>query len=278
MSPSENRNFEIYNAPEVTSYYAGLSYLTPCERLLFETSIPPNSELLDLGVGGGRTTAFLSSRASRYVGVDNSPGMIESCREKFPNLEFSVGDAAELSTFGDDSFDAVVFAFNGIDFVQPDANRRRCLNHIRRILRPGGVLIFSSHNPRAIVVRPSWNRERVTRLARSLSGDSQIVFKFVKLILKAGRMLVAVLQALLATLLRVISRLPRRTFWRGEGEFLDAAHGGLLTHYSVPHLIIPESAAAQLTPVRVVGEDYPKESGAFVSDWYYYVFKKSIEK
>jgi SAM-dependent methyltransferase len=278
MKSRTQRNLEIYNAPEVTSYYAGLTYLSPCERLLFETCIPPNAQLLDLGVGGGRTTAFLSRTAARYVGVDNSPGMIESCRKKFPHLEFVVADAADLSGFDDASFDIVVFAFNGIDFVQPDTNRHRCLTHIHRVLRPEGLVIFSSHNARAILVRPSWSRERILRMAQKVSGGSRLVFNLAAALLKASRVCVAYFQALLATVARCVRRLPRKMFWCGEGQLLDRAHGGLLTHYSVPRRVMSEAAAAHLTLVRVVGDDYPKRSHALASDWYYYVFKKPIGK
>ena len=130
-------NLHTYAATETVTHYAALNYLTPCERMLFETYIKPSSAVLDLGVGGGRTTAFLAQRASRYVGVDFIPAMVEACRKKFPALELAVADAANLSSFADASFDAVVFAFNGIDFVHPDSSRLSCFQHIRRVLRPG---------------------------------------------------------------------------------------------------------------------------------------------
>ncbi len=114
------KNLQIYNAPDVTAYYAALNYLTPCERLLFESYISPGSAVLDLGVGGGRTTPYLASRATRYVGVDNAEAMVRACQQKFPDLEFVTADAGDLSAFPDAVFDAVVFAFNGIDFVLPD--------------------------------------------------------------------------------------------------------------------------------------------------------------
>src|SRR5271167_4736060 len=118
-------NIPIYNAPAVAEYYAGLDYLTPCERLLFDEYLKPGMAVLELGVGGGRTTAYLSSIASRYVGVDYASEMIAACRKKFPRLDFEVGDAADLSRFDAASFDAVVMAFNGIDYLIPDESRLR---------------------------------------------------------------------------------------------------------------------------------------------------------
>ena len=82
-------NLEVYRKPEVVSHYASLDYLTACERLLFDTYLAPGMAILDLGVGGGRTTPYLSQKASRYVGVDYSEEMIRLCRDKFPQLEFA---------------------------------------------------------------------------------------------------------------------------------------------------------------------------------------------
>jgi cyclopropane fatty-acyl-phospholipid synthase-like methyltransferase len=81
-------NLQVYRDPEVVSHYAALDYLTPCERLLFERYIKPGMKILDIGVGGGRTTPYLSGKASCYVGVDYSAEMITTCRNKFPRLEF----------------------------------------------------------------------------------------------------------------------------------------------------------------------------------------------
>src|ERR1700693_4766502 len=95
----QDPNIVTYNVPAVAAYYAGLRYLTPCEKLLFDAYLKPGMSILDLGVGGGRTTPYLSSIAGRYAGVDSSAEMIEPCRKKFPKLEFEVGNASDLSRF-----------------------------------------------------------------------------------------------------------------------------------------------------------------------------------
>ena len=275
---SIKRNHQIYNASDVAAHYAALNYLTACESLLFESYIPIGSAVLDLGVGGGRTTPYLASRAARYVGVDNAPAMVDACRAKFPGGEFLVADAANLAVFANDSFDAVVFAFNGIDFVLPEESRRQCLAHIHRILKPGGALIFSSHNPRAILVRPSWNRERLERISRRFSANSKTVNAVLLAALTSVRAPLAFFQACVSSLFRMIQRLPTRMFWRGHGELLDSAHGGLLTHYSIPRQVIAEVVAVSLRFERVLGNAYPESPRPLSTDWYYYVFTKPIEK
>jgi SAM-dependent methyltransferase len=267
-----------YDAPEVAAHYAALDYLTPCERMLFETYIPVGSAILDLGVGGGRTTPYLAKRASRYVGVDYAPAMVKACRAKFPGLEFVVADAANLSVFPEASFDAVVFAYNGIDHVLPEQSRRNCFGHIHRVLKSGGVVIFSSHNARAVLVRPRWNRKRLQQAARRFSVDSRILYRPLLALLTAGRSALAVGQAAGTTFLRACSRIPSRAFWRGEGNVVDSAHGGMLIHHCIPSRVIAEVGALPLRFDRFLGDDYPCPSHPYETDWYYYVFVKACEQ
>src|SRR6267142_1420938 len=114
MPESGDPTKAAFNRPETVDIYAKLEGLTPCERYLFEKHIPKGANVLDLGVGAGRTTAILSDRAGSYVGLDFAPEMIRACRERFPGLDLRVQDAADLSAFPDASFDAAVFSFNGL--------------------------------------------------------------------------------------------------------------------------------------------------------------------
>jgi len=275
---SSGTNLEAYNAPATAAHYAALDYLTPCERILFDAYIPPGSAVLDLGVGGGRTTAYLTQKARRYVGLDYAPAMIDACRARLPGIEFVVGDAADLSAFSPASFDAVVFAFNGIDYLLPDLARRKCLEHIRRILKPGAVLIFSSHNPRAILVRVRGNPERLGAIARRFSAGSEALCAGLTAALVSTRWVLSLAQSGWATLRRTLRRLLTRMFWLGEGTLVDPSHGGLLTHYWVPDRVTTELTGLGFALVRILGDDYPERSHPFATDWYYYVFAKSCGK
>lgn len=268
-------NLQTYETSEVASHYASLDYLTPCEQLLFDSTIKNGDRILDLGVGGGRTTPYLVSRTSQYVGVDYAASMIEVCRNKFPGLNFMVADASDLSTIADESLDAVIFSFNGIDYLVPDQSRHACLRHIHRTLAPGGSFIFSSHNPRAICVRPAWNRQRLLGLARKFSGGWQGLESVCFAGLTAARMMLALGQAAWRSLGRMTHRLPQPAFWGGEGNLIDSAHGGLLTHFSVPSRVIAELNEFGFRVERVLGDDYPEASQDYVTRWYYYVFTKS---
>jgi ubiquinone/menaquinone biosynthesis C-methylase UbiE len=264
-------NLRAYNAPDVVKLYASLDYLTPCEQLLFSTCIKPGSAILDVGVGGGRTTAYLSKSASRYAGVDYSEAMIRICRERFPDLDFLVTDASDLSAFEDGSFDAIVMAFNAIDYVLPQENRWAFLRECRRLLRPGGTLIFSSHNPRAILVLPAWNKEKLKAFARRYVAVESAFFRPFLFALMMAKAPHSLLRAAGRSVARIVRRMTKPAFWRGEGTFVDSAHGGLVTHYWVPKAAIAELTRFGFQVVRWMGDDYPRAGRLSTTDWYYYV-------
>jgi ubiquinone/menaquinone biosynthesis C-methylase UbiE len=265
-------NREVYNRSDVASHYAILNYLTPCEQFLFDLYIKLGMAVLDLGVGGGRTTPYLSQIASRYVGVDYASEMIRICRDKYPHLEFVESEASDLSAFASGSFDAVVMAFNGLDYVIPDGRRVRCLEECNRVLKAGGVLIFSSHNPRQILIRPTLSQQRIRDVAKAFGRFRSM--EQIQVPLTAAGWVFALLRAAWKSLLRGGSRIPRLAFWRGEGNLHDNAHGGLITHCWVPRRAIAELQRQGFRCEEVVGDDYPQASGEFVTDWYYYVFSK----
>ena len=85
MPGTERRaNLSICRDPEVVAHYAGLDYLKPGERFLFESLLKPGGAVLNLGVGGGRTTLYLSGITDHYAGIDYAEEMVRACRDKFP--------------------------------------------------------------------------------------------------------------------------------------------------------------------------------------------------
>jgi len=271
----EDPNLHVYNQREVAAYYAALEYLSPCEKKLFDEFVKPGDAVLDVGVGGGRTTPHLSRIASRYVGIDYAPEMVAACRQKFPQLEFVVADATNLAMLPDTTFDSVVMAFNGMDYLVSNDSRRQCLEEIHRVLKKDGRLIFSSHNPRAIFPRPSWNREKIEELANRLAGTRKWLREPARVVLLGLRVAAALVRSGMESVARCCRRVPRPAFWSGDGYMVDPAHGGLLTHYAIPERVRAELEEQCFRFVQFTGDDYPRQSRAYVTDWYYYVFQKA---
>ncbi len=100
--------------------------------------------VLDMGCGAGRLTTYLRLLTDDYSGLDISPHMIAYCRQRFPELSFFQGDIRQLP-FADGCFATVFAVFNLFDIVAHD-DRLKVLAEVHRVLKPGGLLIFSAHN------------------------------------------------------------------------------------------------------------------------------------
>jgi ubiquinone/menaquinone biosynthesis C-methylase UbiE len=143
-------NQRTYAAPGIVRYYAQLKALQPAEQSLFEIlgNRLSQMKMLDIGVGGGRTTQHFYQRVATYVGIDASAAMIATCQQRFPNIppeQFQVCDARDMSRFPDQFFDLILFSYNGIDSVS-GGERQQILQEVRRIGKSGGYFFFSSHN------------------------------------------------------------------------------------------------------------------------------------
>jgi ubiquinone/menaquinone biosynthesis C-methylase UbiE len=101
--------------------------------------------ILDIGVGAGRTLPLLRAISNDYVAIDFMSQMVDLCGSKYPDARIELGDARDLSAFEDDSFDLIVFSWNGIDAVSHE-DRPLILHEVRRVLAAGGVFLFSTHN------------------------------------------------------------------------------------------------------------------------------------
>jgi ubiquinone/menaquinone biosynthesis C-methylase UbiE len=144
-------NRDTYEAADVVRYYSGLTELQKPEATILHDleDMLRQSKMLDIGVGGGRTTHHFAGLVKEYVGIDYSTGMIESCERRlssFPNsVSFLVCDVRDMSIFADQAFDFVLFSFNGIDYLS-HTDRLRAFQEMRRVARKGGIVCLSSHN------------------------------------------------------------------------------------------------------------------------------------
>ncbi|HEV2990176.1 MAG TPA: class I SAM-dependent methyltransferase [Candidatus Angelobacter sp.] len=269
FSPDDaEKTFDYYSHPPIVQDYEEQAYITPCERLLVSTYIKPGMAILDIGVGGGRTSELLAAGASRYVGIDYVPEMIRICQKKYPQLDFLVGSATDLSPFQDGSFDVAVLSFNTLDDIVPDENRWRCLRECHRVLRDDGLLIFSSHNPRAIFARPDWK----TAANGGAAQDAAPNVRGISIWSRLTGCMRALRRAARSSIKRTRLYAFKAPFWRGEGHTLDTV--GLKTHFWVPRAVIHELKQLGFTFVAMQGDDYPLKSHWLLTEWYYYVFSK----
>lgn len=144
---AESANRKLWaDVHQVARFQSAEGWIDRSERILLERIRREyvHGDVLDIGVGGGRTVPLLNRGEGRYVGIDFVPELINAARKRFPEVDLRVGDARHLD-FPDACFDVAVFSINGLDAVS-HADRASALREIRRVLRPGGAFVFSTHN------------------------------------------------------------------------------------------------------------------------------------
>lgn len=107
--------------------------------------------LLDVGCGTGAAVRSAAVLATRAVGLDLAPGMIEEARRlaaDLPNVEFEVGDSEHLP-FEDDEFTAVLCSTSLHHYPRPG----EAIREMARVLAPGGRIAVGDSNPEQLIVR-----------------------------------------------------------------------------------------------------------------------------
>lgn len=137
--------------------------------------IVPQAEgrVLEIGIGSGLNLSFYDpAKVSVIVGVDPSAAMQKLAQQRAAQISIPVEMIAlELGQIqaADASFDSIVCTFTLCTI--PDA--MAALQEMRRVLKPGGKLLFSEHGlaPDLPVVR--W-QHRLTPLWKPLAGGCHL--------------------------------------------------------------------------------------------------------
>lgn len=114
------------------------------------------AKILDLGCGSGFCTRALRKRyrKAEVIGLDIAPAMLREARRRDGWLRHSrwVGGDAERLPFTTGSFDMVISNFS-LQWCDPD----RVFQEVARVLRPGGLFMFTSFGPDTLrELRQAW--------------------------------------------------------------------------------------------------------------------------
>ena len=136
--------------------------------------------VLELGSGTGRVAIALAVEGISVTGLDRSTAMIdiaEKRRALLPEptaarIRYVHGDMADFSL--EERFGMVVAAFRSFQSILEPTDQRRCLECVRRHLKPGGVLVLDLFDPRFEYLLPGGDPPRINERVR-LSGSGNEV-------------------------------------------------------------------------------------------------------
>jgi SAM-dependent methyltransferase len=131
-------------------------------------------EILDVGCGPGLYAEELTRRGGIVVGFDQSREMVALAAGRVGSpARFRVHDlAAPLSWLDDESFDVAVMAL----VIHHLDDRVAALREIRRVLRPDGSLIVSTHHPTTDWLRQGGSYFEVEVLEETWRRDWHVRF------------------------------------------------------------------------------------------------------
>ena len=111
-------------------------------EFLFKDYLRPGDKVLDLGCGNGRYLPLFRENGVEYFGMDFSEKLIELAKNKYPEANFITGDALTLP-FPENFFNKV-YGIAILHHIPSEEFRLRFLKEIKRILKPGGLLILTA--------------------------------------------------------------------------------------------------------------------------------------
>ena len=142
-------------------------------------------KVLELGIGGGLNLAFYdATRVNSVTGVDPSEGLRAkaAAAPRSAGLRVEILDGVgEALPFEDASFDTAVCTFTLCSVESPEAT----LLEARRVLKPGGRLLFSEHGLSPDTGVRRW-QHRLEPLWKPFAGGCHLTRSATALIAAAG--------------------------------------------------------------------------------------------
>lgn len=140
--------FDAYNTTSLQAYdQVGAAYAQKIVETLRERNPVDHPRILEWGCGPGRVIRQIAVRLGpdpvELHGTDYNPRSIAWCSEAIPGICFGCNGAEPPLAYPADHFDAV-YAISVFTHLAGDS-QGRWLAEIRRVLRPGGLFIFTTH-------------------------------------------------------------------------------------------------------------------------------------
>ncbi len=141
-------------------------------------------EVLEIGIGSGLNLPHYTGAVTSITGVDPSAELNEKARERAADLDIPVsvlGISGEDLPVGNNHFDTVVCTWTLCSIPNP----YRAVEEMRRVLKPGGELLFVEHGRSDDPRIQKW-QARVEPLWKKIGGGCHLTRRADDLLEAAG--------------------------------------------------------------------------------------------
>ena len=157
MHPLINQNKSVYNA--IASQFSATRAFLWDDLKGLERYAQAHDTILDLGCGNGRLYQLFQNMQVDYTGVDQSEGLLEQAKEKFPNQQFLLGDFAKIP-LQDNSVDKI-YAIASYHHLPDETTRVQSLFEMKRVLKTNGTIILLNWN-----LHSDWAKKKYAKVEK----------------------------------------------------------------------------------------------------------------
>ena len=133
----EQYDFESAQYDEEGGVYSNIAHQQFLQEFL--SLLPENSSILDAPCGTGRYLPFLLEKSHSVVGIDQSQGMLDRAKAKFPIVQFEKVGLQEIAF--QEIFDGAI-CMDAMENVPPE-DWSLVLGNFHRALKPHGYFYFT---------------------------------------------------------------------------------------------------------------------------------------
>ncbi len=156
------------------------------EATRYRSQIVPQARgtVLEIGVGSGLNLPFYGAGVEHLYGLDPSEELLTMARKKARGITLPIeflAHTGEEIPLDDASVDTVVTTWTLCTIPDP----LQALREMRRVLKPGGVMLFAEHGLAPETQVQGW-QQRLNPLWRRIAGGCNLNRKIDQLIQTAG--------------------------------------------------------------------------------------------